>query len=216
MKKKHLRIIIPFAIIVFLICLIFVGNILLTNLAEKMNANCKGERFSSVEKAIAAMEAEAREENDTSLDYCPPYQLIHSFEYDNNTIVLYSYSNSFDSSKVTDSYVIKILKHNNDSTLSFTGGFADFKLQEPVGNEDYYYFTNIKTSDGKKSISFLYLSTDSKKEIYVDGIKTEKELVKTADNEFYICYAISKRDTLLSNLFTSISDRHDIEIYPAD
>lgn len=210
--KKYLKIIIPCAIIVFLIVSVFVGNIILTNVIEGMNTNCKGERFSTVEEAIKAMEAEAREENDTDLDYCPPYEIIHSFEYENNTIVLYSYCGKFDTHKITDEYAIQILRHNKDGSLSFTGGFADFKLEEPSGNENYYYFTNIKTSKGKKSISFLYLSKNSNKEIYVDGVKTEKELVKTEDDEFYICYALSKRDTVLSNIFTEIADRHSVTV----
>ena len=49
-----------------------------------------------------------------------------------------------------------------------------------------------------KSISFLYLPKDSNKTIYVDGKQTQKEPVTIGEHEFYICYAISKRDTFLS------------------
>ena len=84
--------------------------------------------------------------------------------------------------------------------------------KEPKENENYYYFTNIKTSKGKKSISFLYLPQDSDKDIYVDGIKAEKILVSIKGHDFYICYAISNRDTFLSNLFTPIVNRHNIVV----
>jgi len=56
------------------------------------------------------------------------------------------------------------------------------------------------------------LPQDSDKDIYVDGIKAEKILVSIKDHDFYICYAISNRDTFLSNLFTSIVDRHNIVV----
>ena len=107
---------------------------------------------------------------------------------------------------------MRVLKHNDDGTLSFDSGFADFILSEPDGKENYYYFTNIHTSNGHKSISFLYLDKESKKDIYIDGIKAEKTLIKMEECEFYICYAISNRDTFLSNLFTPISNRHKIVV----
>ena len=137
--------------------------------------------------------------------------IITTFDYDKNTIVFYNYCYSFDGEE-SASYAIGILKHNDDGTLSFDSGFADFHMSEPDGNENYYYFTNIQTSSGKKSISFLYLDKESKKDIYIDGIKAEKHLASIEGREFYICYAISNRDTFLSNLFTSISSRHKVEI----
>ncbi|MBQ8683840.1 MAG: hypothetical protein IJ518_04935 [Clostridia bacterium] len=157
------------------------------------------------------METSERKSNDTSLDYCPPYRLVHSFDYEENTIVFYSYCYGFDGEE-SSSYAVRILKHNDDGTLSFDSGFADFYLSEPDGNENYYYFTNIQTSSGNKSISFLYLDKESKKDIYIDGIKAEKTLIKMEECEFYICYAISNRDTFLSNLFTPISNRHKIVV----
>ena len=157
------------------------------------------------------MELNEREANDTSLDYCPPYEVVHTFDYDKNTIVFYSYCYSFDGEE-SAFYAVRILKHNDDGTLSFDSGFADFHMNEPDGNENYYYFTNIHTSTGDKSISFLYLPKDTEKCIYVDGIKAEKVLVSIDNRQFYLCYAVSSRDTFLSNLFTSISDRHKIEV----
>ena len=156
------------------------------------------------------MEASEREANDTSLDYCPPYELMCSFDYEDKTIVFYSYCYRYDGEQ-SASYAVRILKKNGDGTLSFDNGFAVFRLTEPTGNENYYYFTNMETSKGNKSISFLYLPKDSDKDIFVDGIQAEKILVSIEGNEFYICYAISHQDTFLSNLFTAISNRHKVE-----
>ena len=211
MKKRHITILIACLSIFLLVCFVLGANALLTNLVESSNIVCIGQKFSSAEEAIQAMEISARENNDTSLDYCPPYKVVHTFEYEENTIVFYSYCHSFDGKQST-SYAVRVLKHNNDGTLSFDSGFADFVLSEPDGNENYYYFTNIHTSNGHKSISFLYLPKDTEKCIYVDGIKAEKVLVSVENREFYICYAISNRDTFLSNLFTPISNRHKIVV----
>lgn len=211
MKKKCIAAIIPCVLAVLLICVVFGANALLTNFIEITNIVCKDQKFSSVEAAIQAMEASEREANDTSLDCCPPYKLLYTFVYDKNTIAFYSYCYDFDGEEST-SYAVRVLKHNDDGTFSFDSGFADFRLSEPDGNDDYYYFTNIKTSKGNKSISFLYLPKDSEKDIYVDGIKAEKILVSVENHEFYICYALSRRDTFLSNLFTPISNRHKIVI----
>lgn len=214
MKKRHIIILIVCLAIFLLVCLVcFVlgTNALLTSLTDSSNTVCRGQKFSSAEEAIQAMETSVRECNDTSLDYCPPYKVVHTFEYEKNTIVFYSYCYSLDGEPGT-SYAVRVLKHNDDGTLSFDGGFANFVLSEPDGNENYYYFTSIHTSNGHKSISFLYLPKDTEKCIYVDGIKAEKVLVSVENHEFYICYAISGRDTFLSNLFTSISDRHKVEV----
>lgn len=211
MRKKHIKIFAFFAMLVLLLCLVLSANTILTNLIDSTNIVCKGQKFASAEEAIQAMEASEREAYDTSLDFCPPYRLLYTFDYDNNTIVFYSYCESFDGDE-SESYAVRILKHNNDGTVSFDSGFASFFLKEPDRNEHYYYFTNIKTSKGAKSISFLYLPKDSDKDIYVDGIKAEKMLVSIEGQEFYICYAISNRDTFLSNFSTNISQRHEIEI----
>ena len=214
MKKKYIAIIISCSVVALLVCVVcaVLGvNVLLTNFIESSNIVCKDQKFSSVDEAIQAMESSEREANDTSLDYCPPYKVVHTFDYEKNTIVFYSYCHSYDGKEST-SYAVRILKHNDDGTLSFDSGFAEFYMCEPNENEDYYYFTNIKTSKGNKSISFLYLDKDSEKNIYVDGIKTEKILACIDGHEFYICYAISNRDTFLSNVFMPISERHKIEI----
>ena len=209
MRKKSMAIIIC-AVAIFAV-IIIVANMLLTNFIENTNIVCKGQTFSSAEEAIRAMETSERAANDTSLDYTPPYRLLYTFDYDENTIVFYSYCYTFDGKESSD-YAVRVLKHNEDGTLSFDSGFADFRLTEPTDNNDYYYYTNIVTSKGTKSISFLYLPKDSDKNIYVDGIKAEKILAKIEEREFYICYAISDRDSFLSNLFTSISNRHKIVV----
>lgn len=212
--KKSTKILLISSIIVLAICLIFGMNWLLTILIEQTNIVCKGQKFNSPEEAIEAMEAYETEANDSSLDFCPPYELVYAFNYEDNTIVLYSYCNNYNGEQ-GNSYAVRILKKNDDGTLSFDTGFMDFRLQEPTETEGYHSFTNIKTSAGRKAISLLYLEKDSDKEIYVDGIKAEKILASVDDHEFYICYVISKPDTFLSNLFSvfsGFSGRHSIEI----
>ncbi len=212
MKKKHIIAVISISLsFALLLSLAFFGNVLLTNFIDDTNAVCKGERFATVEEALQAIEANERKSLDTSLDYCPPYELVHGFEYDENVIVLYNYCYSFDGVKSSD-FAIRILKYNDDGSLSFNGGFTEFHLNEPNGNENYYYFTNYEGSNGKRSISFLYLPSDSQKDVYVDGNKAEKELVTLENNEFYICYVESNKDTFLSNLFTAIENRHQVEV----
>ena len=175
MKKFPFRIAIPaIAIPLCFILLISGANTLLTQFMENSNLVCNHQTFNSSEEAIQAMEANERENKDTSLDYCPPYEVLHTFDYEKNTIILYSYCYSFDG-KQSNSYAIRILKHNTDGTLSFDSGFADFRLTEPVKHNDYYFFTNIQTPKGIKSISFLYLPKDSDKDVYVDGKKAEKQ-----------------------------------------
>lgn len=197
--------------LVVVIAVIWGMNLLLTRFFDNSNTACAGEKFSSVEEAIAAMEADERKENDSSLDYCPPYAVKYAFDYDENTIVFYSYCHDFDGAE-SDSYAVRILKHNADGTLSFDSGFADFVLREPTGNEEYCYFTNIHTSKGTKSISFIYLPKDSEKDVYIDRKKAEKVLVSIDDNDFYICYAVSHKDTFLSRLFIPVSKRYAIEV----
>ncbi len=198
-------------ILIFIIA-IFLINEGLTRLVELTNVVCKNEKFSTAELAIAGMEKYKRENYSSSLDYCPPYELVYSFDFDGNTIVFFSYCRPYDGTK-EQSYAVRILKHNDDGTYSFTGAFVDFELKEPSSEKmSYHYFTNLKTSKGEKSISILYLEKDNKKDIYVDGIKCKKTLVNIDGKEFYVCYGISKRDTFLSNLFTRSESRHKIEI----
>lgn len=211
MKKKYINIIAIFLIAVTWIFVVWKANLRLTEFIDNFNIVCAEQKFHSADEAVQAMESSKREQNDSYLDYCPPYEVVYSFECEENTIVLYSYCYSYDGIK-SDSYAVRILKHNEDGTLSFDSGFADFYMREPDGNEEYYYFTNINTTKGNKSISFLYLPEDSNKEIYVDGVKTEKIFVSADYKEFYLCYALSSQDTFLSELFTPISERHKIEI----
>jgi len=208
MKRKTITI---FAVIIFLVCIVMSADTLLTNLIENINVVCRGQKFSSAEEALMAYEISEREANDTSLDYCPPFSLVYSFEYDENTIIFYSCCEEFDGEQ-REEYAVRALKKNRDGSLSFTGGFAEFELTEPNGNDRHRYFTNIETSHGKKSICILYLPKDSDKDIYVDGIKAEKQLALIENAEFYICYAISNPDTFFSNTSTDISDRHKIEL----
>lgn len=211
MKRKHIVIVVICAVIFMSVSLVWGANAVLTHFIEQTSLVCEGQTFQSPEEAIEAMEAFERQTPYSSLDYCPPFKLVHTFDYENNTIVIYSNCYSFDGSQNPD-YAVRILKHNDDGTYSFDTGFATLQLEEPEKNENYYYFTNIKTTRGNRSISFLYLDKDNQQDIYVDGNKAEKQLVSIDGQTFYLCYAISHRDTFLSNLLLPISGRHKIEI----
>lgn len=213
MKKKHVCAIIGLICLSGLILILALTGVnhFLTDLIEETNGVCKGQKFWSAEEAIQAMEREERKENDIELDYCPPYKLLYTFDCENNTIVFYSFCNDFDGTQ-SKIYAVRVLKHNDDGTLSFDTGFADFHLEEPSEDDYYYFFTNINTSKGKKTISLLYLPKDSNKDIYVDGKKAIKTLVEIDNQEFYICYAITKRDTFLSNILTPINKRHNVVV----
>lgn len=210
MKNTYRDIMTICCAVFLLVCAVWGGNLLLTRLAELTNATCRAQKFATAEEAIQAMEAKELEENDFSLDYQPPHELMYSFDYEGNTIVFYSFDPKMNEDPTV--YAVRILKHNSDGTLSFDSGFADFRLSQPEGNEDYYYYTDIKTSRGRKTISFLYLDKNTDKDIYVDGVKAEKILVSMDGQEFYLCYAISRRDTFLKNLLTQVNARHRVEI----
>ena len=202
------------ALIIILICLMLMSCQSMDDFIELSNTVCIDQRFESPQLAIEGMEKEKRDNYSIEIDYCPHYELVYSFEYQDNTIVFYSYCYSYDGAKSSD-YAIRILRHNEDGTYTFTGGFADFELKEPSNNPSdmfYYYYTNITTNDGVKSISFLYLEKDSDKNVYVDGNICEKVLVTMEEKEFYLCYAISRRDTFLSNLLIPMPLRHRVKI----
>ncbi len=110
-KKKPLIIsVVCVGVLVFAILGMFGLNLLLTGFAESTNLVCVNQKFSSAQEAISALEVEERNSHDTSLDYCPPYSVKYSFEYDDNTIVLYSYCDDFDGKESSD-YAVRILKH---------------------------------------------------------------------------------------------------------
>ena len=201
------------SILLIISCLIVGLNVVVPAIIDNLlSPPYEKEKYNSVEDAIYAMESYERELNDSSLDYCPPYEIKFKFNYEDNTFVVYSYCYSFDGNPATNEYAIETFKHNKDGTVSFNDSFANFKSYENDVFLDYYYFTNIETNKGTKSICFLYLPKDSDKTIYYDGIETEKQLVSIDGTEFYICYAVSKKDTLISNMVTPISERHKVEI----
>lgn len=214
--KKRLFLVLSVIVVLFfvLIGLAILLSPSIDQAIEDSNAVCIDQRFSSPQLAMEGLEKEKRDNYSIELDYCPPYELVYAFEYEKNTIVFYSYCSSYDGSKES-SYAVRILKHNEDGTYTFTGGFADLLLEEPSNNVFdmfYYYYTNISTSEGVRSISFLFLEKDNAKDVYVDGKKCEKVLVNMEGREFYLCYALSGKDTFLSNLVTPMILRHKVEV----
>ncbi len=211
MKKFSRSIITILIVIIASICLVWGLNILMTNFVDNTNIVCKGQEFQTVEEAIKQMEKSERELNDTSLDYCPPYKIAYTIDCKEHTIVFFKYCHNFDGPE-SSSYAVRILKHNPSGTLSFEPSFANFHPHILNVEKNPYYFTNIRIGNKRKSISFLYLHKNSTHDIYVDGHKAEKILANLDGEEFYICYAVSKPDTFLSNIFTPVSQRHKIEI----
>lgn len=184
---------------------------LLTDWAATSDIVCRGQKFVSVKEAIQALEERERRIEDETLTTFPPYSVKHVMEYDDNMIVFYSYCDEFDGSESSD-YAVRILKENSDGTYSFDSGFADFYTEEFKEYMDYTFFNEIETAKGRKTISFLYLPSDSDENIYVDGVQCQKELVSIDEKEFYICYAVSKRDSFLTKFFIDEWDRHNVDI----
>ena len=207
MKKKVLGILL---VVLIVVGLLWCVDLVMTSLIEGTNLVCEGQSFSSVSEAIAAWEAEEREIMDSSLDVCPPYEVVYAFEYESNTIVLVRYRHDFDGA-VSKNLWAKILKHNADGSLSFDSSSMEFEMEEISDDDLTCFYGNIDTAKGRKSISLLYLPADSDKEVYVDGHKAEKLLVELDGEKFYLCYAISDKDTFLSNLVTPMADRHKLE-----
>ena len=182
-------------------------NTVLTGLIDRTNDVCRGQTFSSVEDAIIGMQNDVNSD-DSSLDYSPPYNLLSAFEYDEFTVVMYSYEEASE-----NECAIRLLHKNDDGSFSFVGGFTNFYFSAPTdSNPDYYYYTNAKTSHGVKTVSFLYLPLDTSSDLYVDEQKAQKIKVSIGGEEFFVCAAMSGRDTLLKNILVPICDRHNIEV----
>lgn len=206
MKTKHKKTALTVGLIrVFIaVVLIAISNCVITDLIDKTNDICPGQSFSSVLDAVKGMNDEI-DPDDTSIDYTD-YRLLTSFEYGEFTAVMCSYREASEKE-----CIIRLLQKNDDGTLSFVGGFTDFLFSPPDGeNMNYYYYTNVKTSHGKRTAAFLYLPADSEAEIFIDGHKAEKIPVQTDDKEFYVCAATLGRDTFLKALFVPIDKRHTV------
>ena len=210
-KKQKMRLIVG----ICLICIVFVFliatlNLGITELIDRSNLICRGQSFSSVSDAVKGMNDEINPD-DTSIDYTN-YKLLTSFEYDEFTVIMCSYQEA-----INDECIIRILRTNNDGTLSFVGGFTDFLFSQPYNeNMNYYYYTNVKTSHGKKAIAFIYLPKETESNVYIDNRKTEKILVQIDEKEFYVCTTMLKQDTFLKDLFVPIGKRHTVTLSDTD
>ena len=200
-------------IILLIILVVIVGGIIAgLKYADYLNTPLYGEKFASAEEAVRAYSDAELKKSDIDLDFCPPYELKFSFDYDNNTIAFLSYYTkhpSYGGTNAEYSYIVIVLEHNSDGTLNFTDSFAEFipKSFESVGT-DYYYYTKIKTNYGVKTICFLYQDRYSTYSIYFDGVKTEKIPVEIDGKSYYICYAVSDAT---DNTSGKISERHSVE-----
>lgn len=167
--------------------------------------------YSSIEEAMEAMADYRRTKNDSSYDINPPYTVKHTLDYEDNTLVFYSYCLDIDTDVCESNLSVDILKHNKNGTYNFEGAGGEFLLYEITENSRCYCYAPIKTEKGTGNICFVYLPTDSNKTVYFDGVKTEKIMVADGEKEYYICYAVSyKKDSFIKNLFSDISDRHTI------
>ena len=210
--KKHYakRILLPIGIAVFIISLLCSAFCFITDSLRKNSAPLQGETFSNAKEALVAYDAYETKLNDTDLDYCPPYDLKHSFECGDNTILIYSSCYTF-GGQTMPGYAIRTLEHNDEGELYFGTGFMDLQKTLPT-DTDSYHFMNIHTKRGEKSLGIFYLPESDMRDVYFDGIKAKKDLVCIDGDEFYLCYALSKPDTTFRILFTSVSQRHSVEI----
>ena len=177
---------------------------------RKKSAPLQGEIFSNAVEALLAYDAYETQLNDTDLDYCPPYDLKHCFECGDNTILIYSSCYTF-GGQTMPGYAIRALEHHNEGEMCFGTGFMYLQKSLPADADSYYYM-DIQTKKGKKTLGIFYLPKSDMRDIYFDGIKAKKDLVCIDGDEFYLCYALSKPDTTFKILFTSVSQRHSVEI----
>ena len=180
------------------ICLFFGLNEALTAFVENSNYVLTGQEFSSPEEAMNAWEEFERKEKNKSLDICPPYEIKYVLNLESNSLVIFSFCSNFDNLD-SQSYAVKELNKNEEGLYTFGDGLFPFPLNEWSG-DNYIdnYSANIKTSQGEKSITVLYLSANSEKDIYIDNKKAEKIPVIIDGHECYICWALSRRETFLT------------------
>lgn len=207
-KKRFPKFVIVVGVLL-LLSLMFVGGFsFAVDQFIENNIPLKEETFSSAEEALQAYETKR---NDINLDYCPPYELKYNFEVEGNVVIIYSNCYIHGGDKRPD-FAVRILRKTDDGKLKFDFGFSDLQKNLPL-DKDYYYWTDIHTSHGKKALGIFYLPKGDQRDIYFDGIKAKKVLVSVDNDEFYLCYAVSpKRDTTFKNIFTPIFKRHMIEI----
>lgn len=188
------------------------ANILFTGMAEEANKACVGQSFESVEAALKAYEDEVRGMeflDDEEQDVFPPFRLVYQFEYEGNIIIFYKYCIALDGDERIANVGIRVLRKTENGKYYFESGCAFFNLFEP--SDTFTSYTNIETSKGTKSINFIYLDKDNQKDVYVNDVKATKVLVTIDEQEFYLCYALSKKDTIFSLLFLN-KKRHIIAI----
>lgn len=183
----------------------------LTVFVHNSNRVCRGETFATVEEAVRAMEQEARAEYDSSLDYCPPYEVKHTFECGGATILLLSYCDDYDG-QVAEHLAVQALRHDREGRLYFDGAFCQFRLSPWQGSANYYFFTDLMTDNGLRTLTLLYLPEGSTQEVYIDGTKAAKELVTIDGHEFLLCHALTAPDSFFRRMSTPVSQRRQVEI----
>lgn len=173
-----------------------------------------GEKFNSPQEALKAYEEYSMEHLKNPLDYNSPYNYIDTIYLGDKGIIIYNKSDI--SYRVFFSFIEK----TKDNRWKFIKGYpmldVDLRYNE-YWQEGNYNFDNIVINNKKYAICFSYLPIDSDKEIYVDGVKSDKKLITIPNGEesfqVYLCYALSnKKDTIISNIKTEVKDRHKYEL----
>ena len=215
MKERNrflIATIILLAVGVFLSITLIGANILFTNMVEETNKVCVDKSFDTIEEALGAYEVEVRNMNyldDEGQDVFPPFRLVYSFEYEGNIIVFFRYCTALDGEERITNVGVRVLRKTESGKYYFDSGTAFFNCFE--GGSTFTSYTNIETSNGKKSLNLVYLDKDNQKDVYIDGIKATKVLVKIDEDEFYLCYGLTKKDTIFSLLFLN-KKRHIVTV----
>jgi len=184
----------------------------LTIFVHNSNRVCRGEAFATVEEAVRAMEAEARAEYDSSLDFCPPYEVKHTFECGGATILLLSYCEDYDG-QVAKHLTVHALRHDSEGRLYFDGAFCLLRLSPWQSSDNHdYFFTSLMTDGGLRTLTLLCLPEGSTQEAYIDGVKAEQAPITIDGKNFTLCHALTAPDSFFRKLSTPVSQRRQVEI----
>ena len=205
---------------VIIILIIIIAICLLLKFIEFLISRhpLSNERFGTTEEALEAYEAyvtyRLKTGKDTSLDCKPPYKYIDTIYIEDKGILIYT-DGSYD-------LTFSFLRKTKNDKWKFIEGYASLRVD--LRNKDYWgdswrNTSSITIKNIQYTICFSYLPLNSEKEIYVDGIKSNKQIITFPNgngensNQVYLCYALSnKTDNFLSKLINKFDERHKYKV----
>lgn len=213
--SKHKIIVVILALIAvyfgIAFAVVFFAQSSVQSLLDRTFAPLRGESFDTTESALIAYDEYETELNDIDLDFSPPYEYVDTIYIEDMAIIIYQYREGFRAN-----IAMMVMEKKGDGRWAFTNGFCYLDIN--TDGDKYWQdgarnYTNIIVSNKKYAICFSWLPIDSEKDIYVDGVKSDKVILNVSDGnediQIYLCYALSKKyDYLLGYLFSDNDGRH--------